>query len=101
MSAIKGQPNKTNSSSSKKSIFVVGGVIAIGAVLLFAYLMWYVSPDEYSERVKVIAVTEAGCIAETYDGFAVNIGECNVQQGEYVNAMIDKKLKERAAAMNP
>ena len=101
MSAIKGQPNKGNSSSNKKSTLVVGGVIAIVAVLLFAYLMWYVAPDEYIERVEVIANTQAGCIAETFDGFAVNIGDCNVQQGEYVDAVIDKKLKERAAAMNP
>ena len=101
MSAIKGQPNKIKNSSNTKSLFVVGGVIAISAVVLFAYLMWYVSPEEYNERVKVIAVTEAGCIAETFDGFAVNIGDCNVQAGEYVNAVIDKKVKERAAAMNP
>lgn len=101
MSAIKGQPNKSNVSSNKKSLLIVGGVIAVGASLLFAYLMWYVAPDVYTERVKVIAVTEAGCIAETYDGFAVNIGDCQVEQGEYVNALIDKKLKERASLMNP
>ena len=100
MSAIKVQPNKSKSSSTK-SLFIVGGAIAIGAILLFTYLMWYVSPDEYTERVKVIAVTDAGCIAETYDGFAVNIGDCKVKAGEYVTASIDKKLKERAVAMNP
>ena len=98
MSAVN---NQSNSKSDKKSIFIIAGVILVGAGLLFAYLMWYVSPDEYNERVKVIAVTEAGCIAETFDGFAVNIGDCNVQAGEYANAVIDKKLKERAAAMNP
>jgi len=101
ISAIKRQPNKVSSSSNTKSLFIVGGVIAIGAVLLFAYLMWYVAPDEYTERVKVIAVTESGCIAETHDGFAVNIGDCKVKAGEYVTAIIDKKIKERAAAMNP
>jgi len=101
MSAIKGRPNKTSNSSSKKSLITICGVIAIGAVLLFAYLMWYVSPEVYTERVEVIAVTEAGCIAETYDGFAVNIGNCQVEAGEYVNASIDKKVKERAALMNP
>ncbi|WP_156800664.1 hypothetical protein [Candidatus Nitrosopumilus sediminis] len=51
--------------------------------------------------LKVIAITESGCIVETFDGFAANIGDCNVQQGEYVNALIDKKVKERAALMNP
>ena len=101
MSAIKRQPNKAKNSSNTKSLLVVGGVIAISALVLFAYLMWYVAPDEYMERVQVIANTQAGCIAETFDGFAVNIGDCNVQQGEYVDAIIDKKVKERAAAMNP
>ena len=98
MSAVN---NQSNSKSDKKSIFIIAGVILVGAGLLFAYLMWYVSPEEYSERVKVIAVTEAGCIAETFDGFAVNIGECNAKSGEYVTALIDKKVKERAALMNP
>ncbi|MFB5619527.1 MAG: hypothetical protein ACE5RC_00145 [Nitrosopumilus sp.] len=93
--------NQSNGTSDKKSVFIIGGVILIGALTLFAYLMWYVSPDEYTERVKVIAVTESGCIVETFDGFAVNIGDCSVQQGEYVNALIDKKVKERAALMNP
>ena len=96
MSAINNQ-SKTN----KNSIFIICGVILVGAVVLFAYLMWYVAPEEYTERVKVIAVTEEGCIAETFDGFAVNIGNCQVQPGEYTNALIDKKVKERAAAMNP
>ena len=73
----------------------------MGSTLLFAYLMWYVSPDEYTERVKIIAVTDAGCIAETFDGYAVNVGDCQVSAGEYVNASIDKKVKERASLMNP
>jgi len=98
MSAIN---NESKNATNKNSIFIIGGVILVGAVLLFAYLMWYVSPEEYTERVEVIAVTDAGCIAETFDGYAVNIGDCQVQQGEYVNAVIDKKVKERAAAMNP
>lgn len=101
MSAIKAQPNKPSNSSNRNSLFTIAGIIAIAAILLFAYLMWYVAPDEYTERVRVIAITEAGCIAETYDGFAVNIGDCEVDAGEYVTALIDKKIKERAAAMNP
>ena len=98
MSAINRQPKKT---ASKNSLLVVGGVIAIVSVLLLAYLMWYVAPEENIERVKVIAVTESGCIAETFDGFAVNIGECRAQSGDYVLASVDQKTKERAAAMNP
>ena len=53
------------------------------------------------EMVKIIAVTEEGCIAETLDGFSVNIGDCNGEPGQYVDAPVDQKAKERAAAMNP
>ena len=90
-----------NSSKNKNSIFIVGGIIAIGAVSLFAYLMFYVAPEENIEMVKIIAVTESGCIAETLDGYSMNIGECNAKPGQFIDAAIDQKLKERAAAMNP
>lgn len=96
MSAINRQSKKNTN-----SLLIVGGIIAIGAVLLFAYLMWYVSPAENLEVVKVVAVTNSGCIAETLDGYSVNIGQCDVQPGEYTKALVDQKLKERAAMMNP
>ena len=86
---------------NKKSIGIVAGILAAIGVSLFAYLMFYVGPAETMETVKVIAVTEEGCIGETLDGFAVNIGDCQAEPGEYVAALVDKKAKERAAAMNP
>ena len=98
MSAINRQPKKEK---SKNSILIVGGVIAVAAGLLFAYLMFYTAPEENMEMVKIIAVTEEGCIAETLDGFSVNIGDCSGQPGQYVDALVDQKAKERAAAMNP
>lgn len=98
MSAVNNQPKNT---SNRNSTFIVGGIIAIGAILLFAYLMWYVAPEENVETVKIIAVTEDGCIAETLDGFAINIGDCQSQPGQYIAAKVDKKTKERAALMNP
>jgi len=98
MSAINRQSNKK---SDKNSTFIIAGVIALGAGLLFAYLMFYTAPEESMELVKIIAVTDEGCIAETFDGFAVNIGDCNVQPGQYVDALVDQKTKDRAAAMNP
>lgn len=98
MSAIKKQPKPV---TSKKSLIAVGGIIAIIGLSLFAYLMWYVAPEESIELVKVIAVTEEGCIAETLDGYSVDIGNCQAQPGTYVNAVVDQKVKERAALMNP
>ena len=97
MSSVNNRPKN----SSKNSMFIVGGIIAIVAVSLFAYLMFYTAPEENIETVKVIAVTEEGCIGETMDGFSVNIGDCQAEPGEYVAALVDKKAKERAAAMNP
>ncbi len=98
MSAINRQPKKN---SGKNSTLIVSGVIALVAGLLFAYLMFYTAPEENMELVKIIAVTDEGCIGETLDGYSVNIGECNVQPGQYVDALIDQKVKDRAAAMNP
>ena len=97
MSAVN---NKSDKKSSRTNTMIVAGVIALGAGLLFAYLMFYTSPEHNMEMVKVIAVTENGCIDETMDGFAVNIGDCNAEPGKYVEALVDQKTKERAALMN-
>jgi len=79
---------------------IVIAIICV-AVALFGYLMWYVSPTEILETVKVIANTESGCIAETMDGFSVNIGPCDAKEGDIISAKVDAKLKERALLMNP
>ena len=98
MSAINRQ---TKNVTNTKSLLIVGGIIVFIALSLFAYLMWYVAPEENVEVVKIVAVTEVGCIAETLDGYSVNIGQCQAQPGTYIDAVVDQKTKERAAAMNP
>ncbi|MDH3312023.1 MAG: hypothetical protein OEM28_02615 [Nitrosopumilus sp.] len=92
---------KPDAKSSKNSTIIISGVIALVAGILFAYLMFYTAPDETMELVKIIAVTEDGCIGETLDGYSVNIGDCDSQPGQYINALVDQKTKERAALMNP
>ena len=87
--------------SSKKNMIIIGGIIAAIAVSLFAYLTWYVSPELVLERVKVIAVTDQGCVVETFDGHAINIGQCDAEPGQFITAAIDQKVKERAELMNP
>jgi len=98
MSAIN---NRQSKKSGMNSTLLIGGVIAVGGVLLFAYLMFYTAPTEEMEIVKIIAVTNNGCVAETMDGYSVNIGDCNANPGQFVNALVDQKTKERAALMNP
>ena len=91
----------TTTKSNTKSILIVGGVIAAVAVSLFAYLMFYTAPEQIEERVKVIANTDEGCIVETLDGYAINVGPCDFEPDEYIIAPINQKLKERSALMNP
>ena len=99
MSAI---PNKKiKKSADYKSLLIIIGIIASIGLAGFAYLMYYVEPAEVLETVKVVAVTDSGCIAETLDGHAVNIGECNAEPGQYISALVDQKVKERAELMNP
>ena len=98
MSAINRDSKK---SSDKKSLLIVSGILSAIGIALFAYLMFYTTPEEVMERVEIIAVTENGCIAETIDGFAVNIGDCVAQEGDFVVAPVDQKVNDRAAALNP
>ena len=91
----------TTKTSNTKSMLIIGGIIAAVAVALFVYLMAYTEPTEVEERVKIIANTDEGCIVETLDGYAINIGPCDFEPDEYILAPIDQKLKERAALMNP
>ena len=98
MSAVN---NRSDKKSGKNTTLIIAGVIALGAGLLFVYLMAYTAPAEKIELVKIIAITNDGCIAETMDGFSVNIGDCNGEPGQYVDALVDQKTKERAALMNP
>ena len=69
--------------------------------MLLAYLTWYMSPDEITEQVKIIANTSDGCIAESFDGFSINIGPCDAKIGDVIVGTYDGKINERAAMMNP
>ena len=82
-------------------MIMIAGIIGGIALLGLASMTVYVSPDISEEMVKVISITESGCIAETMDGFAVNIGKCNAQPGDLIMAQVDQKVKQRAKAMNP
>lgn len=98
-------PDRTTESkrkgSDKKPLLMVGGIIGAIAVVGILYMTVFVAPAEVEEQVEVIAVTQSGCIAETLDGFAVNIGQCDAQPGDIIMALVDQKVKERAMAMNP
>ncbi len=87
--------------STNHSKLIVAGILAGVGLALLTYLMFYVAPAEILETVKIVAITNEGCIAETLDGHAVNIGTCQGEPGDYISALVDQKLKERASLMNP
>ena len=93
-------PNR-NSSTGNKSILKIIAILGVIACVGLAYMVVFVSPNEVVERVEVIAVIDSGCIVETFDGYAINIGKCNAQPGEIIMAPIDQKVKQREYAMNP
>ena len=90
-----------STSSSKRTYALISGVLAAIGIGLFVYLMWYVSPVNVLEQVEIIAITQDGCIGQTLDGYAVNIGQCDAEPGDKIMTLVDQKLKERAALMNP
>ena len=53
--------------------------------------MFYTAAEETTEWVKVIAITESECIAETLDGYAVNIGECQAQEANSYLLLLIRK----------
>ncbi len=89
------------SDSSKKSLVLIGAILGAIALVGLGYMFVFVEPELVPERVEVIAISESGCIAETFDGYAVNIGQCNAEPGDILIVPVDQKLKERAYAMNP
>ena len=48
-----------------KSIVIVAGILAVVGGSLFTYLIFYTASETNMEMVKVVAITESGCIAET------------------------------------
>lgn len=71
-------------------------VLIVMATSLFVYVLWTSTSDKITERVRIIANIGEGCIAETHDGFAVNIGPCDAFPGEVIVATYDAKSKEQA-----
>ena len=47
------------SESSKKSIFMVIGILCAIAAVGVTYMFWVVAPEEVSEMVRVVAVRRA------------------------------------------
>jgi len=85
---------------NKNYVLILGAIILV-AVFGVSYMMWFTSPNYVVQTVTIIANTENGCIAETMDGFSVNIGQCDVQPNDIISAKYDINTLKREIAMNP
>ena len=80
---------------------LIFGAIILVAIFAVFYLMWFTSPNYVVQNVTVITNTADGCIAETMDGFSVNIGPCDAQPDDIISAKYDTNILKREIAMNP
>jgi len=82
---------------------IIAGAIAAAIIVMAVavFPVWNLIPKEVTEKVKVVAVDESGCTAETFDGFIVKIGHCNAQPGDNITASFDGKIRDREKPFTP
>lgn len=77
----------------------IAAAIIVMAVGVFPF--WNLIPNKVTEAVKVVAVDESGCTAETHDKFIVKIGPCNAKPGDNITASFDSKIRDREKPFTP
>ncbi len=87
----------------KNEKYMIAGGIAAAIIVMAVgvFPFWNLIPQKVTETVKVVAVDQSGCTAETSDGFIVPIGQCNAKPGDSITASYDVKIKQREKAFSP
>ena len=65
-------------------IALVAGGLAV--VLILTLSVWNIIPEQVTEDVTVLAVTEHGCVGESQLGVSVVVTPCAAQVGDTVSA---------------
>ena len=68
----------------KRTIALIGAGLAV--ILIITISPWNVFPVEVTEQVTVLAITENGCVGESYYGVNVVVPNCSVEIGDTVMA---------------
>ena len=58
----------------------------LAVVLVFTLTPWNFIPEQVTEDVTVLAITEHGCVGESQYGVSVIIPQCSAQVGDIVSA---------------
>lgn len=82
---------------------IIGGAIAAAVIVMATavFPVWNLIPNNVTEKVRVVAVGESSCTAETQDHFIVNIGHCNAKPGDNITASFDSKIRDRQKPFIP
>jgi len=86
---------------NEKQIIAGGIAAAIIVMAVAVFPFWNLIPNKVTETVKIVAIDESGCTAETHDGFDVKIGLCNAKPGDSINASFDGKIRDREKPFTP
>jgi hypothetical protein len=66
--------------------FLVIVAVATSVILVFTITPWNIVPTLVTEDVRVIAVTDYGCVAESSMGHSVVVSDCRAGVGDLVSA---------------
>jgi hypothetical protein len=66
--------------------FLVIVAVATSVILVFTITPWNIVPTLVTEDVRVIAVTDYGCVAESSMGHSVVVSDCRAGIGDLVSA---------------
>ena len=74
--------------SKKPPRLAIIALMAAGfaVVLVFTLTPWNFIPEQVTEDVTVLAITEHGCVGESQYGVSVIIPQCSAQVGDIVSA---------------
>jgi len=75
-----------------KFMALIAGGFAV--ILILTIAPWNYVPVLVTENVKVIAVTEHGCVGESQYGISVVVPQCNAKVGDTVSASFYVPAKE-------
>ena len=66
--------------------FLIIAAVATSVILVFTIAPWNIFPTLVSENVRIIAVTDYGCVAESSIGHSVVVSNCKASVGDLVSA---------------
>ena len=85
--------------------------IATAVILVFTLTPWNFVPVQVTEEVRVLGITEHGCVGESQYGTVVVVPQCSAQVGDVVTATFNvpamemnsyyEKLQDRVDMVQP